>query len=239
MISTLFFAFLAGGLSILSPCVLPLLPMVFTTSYNQNRFGPIAVAAGLVISFTTIGMFLAVFGFSLGITVDHFRTASAIIVIIFGIVLLSEAMQDIIASQLSRLVSWFGIHANVTPGDGIVSQLFLGLLLGAVWGPCVGPTLGAASVMAAQRENLFEVFQVMVFFGLGTGMALLTLGTFLKTILFKKKATLIQGGYYMKKTLAIVLIGVGILILTGIDKTLEAYLVSVSPEWLTALTTRF
>jgi len=239
MISTLTFAFIAGGLSILSPCVLPLLPMVFSASYSQNRFGPIAVATGLVISFTAIGMFLAVFGFSLGITVDHFRIASAIIVSLFGIVLLSSTLQDLVVGKLSYLMSKFGIHANVNPGDGLFSQLLLGLLLGAVWGPCVGPTLGAASVMAAQRENLFEVTLVMFVFGLGTAFTLLALGTILRKLLFSKKAVLIRGGSYLKKALGISLIAVGILILTGTDKLLEAYLVSLSPEWLTALTTRF
>jgi cytochrome c biogenesis protein CcdA len=239
MISTLAFAFIAGGLSILSPCVLPLLPMVFSASYSQNRLGPIAVATGLVISFTAIGMFLAVFGFSLGITVDHFRIVSSIIVILFGLILLSNMLQDYFAGKLSHLMSKFGIHANVNPSDSLLSQFLLGLLLGAVWGPCVGPTLGAASVMAAQRENLFEVSQVMVVFGLGTAFALIALGTILRKLLFSKKAVLIRGGSHLKKALGVSLIAVGVLILTGTDKLLEAYLVSLSPEWLTALTTRF
>lgn len=239
MVSTFVFAFIAGGLSILSPCVLPLLPMVFSASYSQNRLGPIAVATGLVMSFTAIGMFLAVFGFSLGITVDHFRTVSSIIVILFGLILLSNMLQDYIAGKLSHLMSKFGIHANANPSDSLLGQFLLGLLLGAVWGPCVGPTLGAASVMAAQRENLFEVTLVMFVFGLGTAFTLLALGTILKKLLFSKKAVLIRGGSYLKKALGVSLIAVGVLILTGTDKLLEAYLVSLSPEWLTALTTRF
>jgi len=73
MIGTLGLAFLAGILSILSPCVLPLLPIVLGTAQAEHRLGPVALAAGLAVSFTAIGLFVATIGFAIGLDTDVFR----------------------------------------------------------------------------------------------------------------------------------------------------------------------
>src|SRR6185437_2849633 len=92
-ISTLPLAFLAGLLSILSPCVLPLTPMILGAAVAEHRLGPVALAAGLATSFTTIGLFVAGIGYSIGLDGDVFRTAGAVMLAGFGVVLMLPNLQ--------------------------------------------------------------------------------------------------------------------------------------------------
>jgi len=77
MLGAAFFAVVAGVLSTLSPCVLPLLPVVLGTAVSQHRFGPVALAGGLAVSFVAIGLFVATIGFSIGLDLAAFPGPSA------------------------------------------------------------------------------------------------------------------------------------------------------------------
>jgi len=118
-------------------------------------------------------------------------------------------------------------------------QFGLGLLLGAVWSPCVGPTLGAASVMAARGENLAQVTATMTAFGIGAALPLLVIGSLSRERLSRWRDRMLGAGKSGKAILGGLLIAIGSLVVTGLDKRLEAALVDFSPVWLTTLTTRF
>lgn len=233
------FALIAGILSILSPCVLPLLPIVLGTAVSEHRFGPIALAAGLALSFTAIGLFVATIGFAVGLDAGLFRAAGALMLVMLGVVLALPSLHARVAAAGGPLSNWteqrFG---GFSPG-GLQGQFGVGLLLGAVWGPCVGPTLGVASVMAARGENLGEVAFVMLAFGIGAGLPLIGLGLLSRSRLLAIRSRLMSAGQGVKSALGGILVLVGLLILTGWDKQLEAALVFASPAWLTRLTTSF
>jgi cytochrome c biogenesis protein CcdA len=167
------FGFLADMLSTLSPCVLPLLPLVLGPAMARGRLGLPALISELVLSFVGIGLFVATIGFSTGLEGDVSRVMSAVRLAALGLVLLSEALQmrfaiatGGIANTGNRLIARLSI-------DSLRGQFLFGVLLGAVWSPCVGPTLGAASVLAAQRRDLAGV---MLAFGLGTALPSLLIG---------------------------------------------------------------
>ena len=122
---------------------------------------------------------------------------------------------------------------------GVKGQFVVGLLLGAVWSPCVGPTLGAASVLAAQGKDLGQVAIVMVAFAVGAALPLLLLGLVSRDVMLRWKERLLRAGQGGKAILGVLLVAIGFLILTGLDRELEAFLVNISPMWLTQLTTRF
>ncbi|MFN3673404.1 MAG: cytochrome c biogenesis CcdA family protein [Bosea sp. (in: a-proteobacteria)] len=233
------FALIAGILSILSPCVLPLLPIVLGTAVSEHRCGPIALAAGLALSFTAIGLFVATIGFAIGLDAGVFRMAAAVMLILLGLVLMLPAWHARVAAAGGPLSNWteqrFG---GFSPG-GLRGQFGVGLLLGAVWSPCVGPTLGAASVLAAQGENLGAVALTMLAFGVGAGLPLIALGMLSRARLMSLRNRMMAAGQGFKTALGGFLVAVGFLILTGWDKILEAALVAASPEWLTRLTTSF
>ncbi len=232
-------AFLAGVLTVLSPCVLPLLPIVLGAAASQHRLGPLALAGGLALSFTAIGLFVATVGFAMGLDTGVFRTVSAVLLIGVGLVLLVPRLQEQFALAAAPVSNWAGGYAdNFTPGD-LAGQFGLGLLLGAVWSPCVGPTLGAASVLAAKGENLPQVALTMLAFGIGAALPLLLLGILSREALMRWRRRLMEGGKAGKMVLGLVLVAVGLLVATGLDKRLEAILVEASPDWLTQLTTQF
>ena len=238
MFLSIAFAFLAGVLSSLSPCVLPLLPIVFGAAISQHRFGPLALATGMALSFVIIGLFVATIGFSLGLTAGLFRTFAAVLLIVIGTILVVTQLQTQLAGMAGPISNWTQNRFGGFDSSGLGGQVALGLLLGAVWRiPCVGPTLGAASVLASQGKDLVEVALTMGVFGLGAAVPLVVLGLLSRESMLGLRGTLMEAGSNGKLALGIVLIVAGLLITTGLDKILEAKLVVISPAWLTQLTT--
>ncbi|TKT70927.1 cytochrome c biogenesis protein CcdA [Afipia massiliensis] len=232
-------AFAAGLLSILSPCVLPLLPIVLGAAVTQHRWGPLALAAGLAISFTGLGLLIAVAGFSLGLDASVFRMVAAIIMIAMGLVLLMPAWQTRLATAGGPVSDWTDRTFGGFSGSGLSGQFAMGLLLGAVWSPCVGPTLGAASLLASQGRDLAQVTVTMAVFGLGAALPLAILGLLSRSALMRMRGRMLSAGQFGKALLGVALLLIGIGIVTGADKWIETALVNASPVWLTDLTTRF
>jgi cytochrome c biogenesis protein CcdA len=236
-------AFLAGALSILSPCVLPLVPIVLGAAASRHRFGPVALAAGLALSFVVIGLFVATIGFAIGLNESFFRALAAAMLIAIGAVLLMPALQMRLATAGAPLANWADRRLNSDQSSaqdgGLPGQFVVGLLLGAVWSPCVGPTLGAASLLAAQGRDLPQVALVMFAFGIGAALPLLALGLLTREAMTRWRSRLMSAGYGLKAALGVFFIVIGMLVLSGLDKQIETALVEASPQWLTDLTTRF
>ena len=232
-------AFLAGLLSTLSPCVLPLLPIVLGGALSQHRLGPVALAVGLALSFVAIGLFIATIGFSIGLDAGFFRLVAALMMVAIGLVLMLPVLQTRLAAAGGPLSDWTEQRFGGFSGNGLGGQFLVGLLLGAVWSPCVGPTLGAASVLAAQGQDLGEVALTMLVFGIGAGVPLIALGFLSRETLMRSRDRLLSAGKTLKLALGAVLVIVGVMIVTGLDKRLETILVEHSPDWLTDLTTRY
>ena len=232
-------AFVAGVLSILSPCVLPILPIALGAAASEHRGGPVALAAGLAVSFVLIGLFAATIGYSIGLTADSFRYVADILMIVVGAVLLVPHLQARLALAGAPLANWSDRHFRGVRRGGLPGQTAVGLLLGAVWRPCIGPTLGAASILAAQGRDLAEVAAIMLSFGLGAALPLAVFGLLSREAVLRWRTQLIAGGAWAKTAFAAVLVFIGVLVLTGLDKRLESIVVDKSPQWLTDLTTHF
>ena len=225
--------FAAGGLSTLSPCVLPLLPIVVGSALNAHRFGMLALAAGLALSFAAIGIFIATAGFALGVDDGAFRVVAGVLIGAFGILLLSAQLQTRFAQALSGVEGWFGGVLARIGGEGMTGQFLIGLLLGAVWSPCSGPTLGSAAVLASQQSHLPHAALTMLMFGLGASVPLMVVGSLSREMLKRWRGRLTltgQGGRWAMGGLMLV---VSVLVLSGWDKSLETAFVVHAPNWLT------
>ncbi len=204
-----------------------------------HRFGILALAAGLVLSFVTVGLFVATIGFAIGLDAELFRQITAVALFLIGIVLLSSALQQRFAVATAGIGDGGNrLIARIVP-EGLGGQFILGLILGAVWSPCVGPTLGAASLLAAQGKDLGAAALVMAAFGLGAAVPLALVGALSRQAMMRWRGRMMRAGGAGKSVLGATAIAVAVLIVTGTDKTLEAALVSASPAWLTRLTTAF
>jgi cytochrome c-type biogenesis protein len=233
------FAFLAGVLSTLSPCVLPLIPIVIGAAANQHRFGPLALAGGLAASFAVIGTGLASIGSSIGLAQDGFRLFAAVVMGIIGIVLISNRLQERFAIAMSGISGAGNSLLSKVTIDGLLGQFLIGILLGLVWTPCVGPTLGAAITLASQGTDLGKIVMIMAIFGLGASLPLALLGMLSRGAMMKAKGKLGNAGKFGKQLLGGFLIVISLLVITGQDKPLESFLLKHSPAWLTDLTTTF
>ena len=233
------FGFLAGLLSTLSPCVLPIIPILLGSATNAHPRAPLALAGGLAISYAVIGTTLAWAGSALDIDASIFRNVGAVILGLLGLVLISGSLQQRFASATSGIGDAGNDLISRMRLDGLSGQFAIGLVLGVVWSPCVGPTLGAAVLLASQGAQLPQVALLMGIFGLGAALPVVALAYVSRGAMMKMRGKLMQAGKAGKTILGAIMIALAVMILSGADKPVETWLVDHSPAWLTKLTTRF
>ncbi len=132
----------AGLLSLLAPCVLPLIPIIFGSSVQSSKFGPIANALGLTLSFTLVGILTSLFSsvFNVG-TIQHIGAVTLILVGIFFII---PKLKNTFTNKLSFISNKGHYLQSKIKSTGLASQFFMGSVLGMIWAPCSGPTLAFA-----------------------------------------------------------------------------------------------
>ena len=233
------FSLLAGLLSTLSPCVLPILPILLGSATAAHPRAPLALAAGLALSYAVIGTTIAWAGSFIGIDTSAFRSVAAVVLGLLGLVLMSTSLQHQFAAATSGIGEAGNAFVSRFSLDGLKGQFVIGLALGVVWSPCVGPTLGAAIMLATQGSHLPQAALLMGIFGVGAALPVIGLAYVSRAAMMKIRGRLMQAGKAGKAVLGAIMVAVALLILTGADKPLETWLVDGSPAWLTTLTTRF
>lgn len=228
---TLFWAFVAGLLTLINPCVLPLLPIVIASALQSSRLGPIALAAGLVLSFTVIGVSVTAFGHLIGIDTEMINRIAAVMMIVFGILLLIPQSQKIFAAITSPLANSANRKLDNVEGSGLFGQFIVGTLLGAVWSPCIGPTLGGAISLAAAGEGLAQAAFTMLSFGLGVAVMLVGLAYGSREVLAKRRGRLMKAMPWTRTLLGICLIVIGVVLYMHWHRVIESWLLDVLPAW--------
>ncbi len=236
---TYFWAFLAGVLTLINPCVLPLLPVIIAGALQSHRLGPVMMAIGLTISFTTVGVLVTAFGHLIGLDELMINRIAAGVMILFGIILLLPRAQEKLSNAVAPLASGANAKIDNSENGGLGGQLFIGVLLGAVWSPCVGPTLGGAIGLAASGSGLLQATLTMLFFGLGVSVVLLSLSYGTRELLTKRRDRLMKWMPYAKPIMGVVMILVGIGLLMGVNHAIDNYLLDIMPAWLQDLSVRF
>ena len=145
----IFFSFLAGVVTILSPCILPILPIVLSGGLGGGKARPIGVVFGFIVSFTFFTLALAPIVKATGISADALRNFSILIILGFGLTLLIPQFQQWI-SKLFSLLSHFAPVQN--QNDGFFGGTLLGLRIGLIWTPCVGPIIASVITLAAANS---------------------------------------------------------------------------------------
>ncbi len=226
-------ALLAGVVGILSPCVWPLVPLIMSSAATSGRSGQVFLALGLAVSFAVAGTFLTLLLLNLGLDPDGFRVVAAVLLLLIGAALFWPVLGDRISQGLSRLTASVGW--NPTGHQGPAGQVGVGALLGLVWLPCVGPTLGAAIALASLGQDMAMAFVVMLTFGIGTAATLLAAALVSGSVLSRWRPGLMAGAVRGKQILGALLLLLGIMVLTGFDKVLETWALTILPDWATSI----
>lgn len=222
----------AGLLTLINPCVLPVLPIVLATALQASRFGPLAVAGGMSLAFVALGLGVTALGRALGITQETVADAGAVLMIGFGLVLLVPRFSSGFATATAGMSSRADAGMDDLDRSGLRGQFLGGMLLGAVWSPCIGPTLGGAISLASQGQSLVWAGSIMVAFALGVSTVIVALGYGARSVIQRRQASMralasrarpIMGGVF-------VIVGVGILL--RVNHVLEFWAIQLLPAWL-------
>jgi len=230
--STLFWAYMAGALTLINPCVLPLLPITIAAAFQASRAGPLVLAAGLVVSFTSVGVGVTAFGHLVGIDENIINRIAAGLMIGFGLVLLMPGAQLLLARVTTPLADRANARIHTADPSGLLGQFLIGLLLGAVWSPCVGPTLGGAIGLAASGEDLLTASAIMLAFGVGVSTVLLGLAYGSRELLDARRTRLMAIMPWAKPVMGAILLLVGLSIWFHLERVVEAWLLDIMPIWL-------
>ena len=186
------FAYLAGVLTLINPCVLPVLPIVLVGALNANRAGPFALAAGMSVSFVIFGVLVTAFGAGIGLTQDRLAQIGAVMMIAFGLILVVPMFAQRFEMATAGMAAGADARMNTLNSSSLNGQFLGGLLLGTVWSPCIGPTLGGAIALASQGENLGYVTLIMCAFALGVSTLIIGLGLGAREAI-RARATALRG----------------------------------------------
>ncbi len=194
-------AFIAGIISVMSPCVLPLLPVVLAYSTGNSKLRPLAIVLGLILSFTAMGIVVSIFGAAVQPFIEKLRIIAEIMIVAFGIAMLADI--DI----FSPLLKYTGnIHVE---NKGIFSGFVLGASLGIVWIPCVGPILGAILTMVALEADITYGAMLLFIYSLGFAIPMMI-------IAYSAKFTSAKLGEISKYDINFKKVAGGILIVAGL-----------------------
>jgi cytochrome c-type biogenesis protein len=228
----LIFAYLAGILTLINPCVLPVLPIVLASSLHRDRRAPLALAAGMSLSFVCLGLGVTALGPALGLDSDSVAQASALVMVGFGLVMLVPALSARFSTATAGLAARADAQIDATSTTGLGGQLLSGVLLGAVWSPCIGPTLGAAIALASTGESLVRAGAIMTAFALGVSTLIIVLAYGAKSAIRRRQTLLRTLADYAKPVMGLTFIAVGLALWFGLHHAIESWLVQTLPAWL-------
>ena len=220
----------AGSLTTLSPCVFPILPLVLGGALQGNRFAPVAMGAGMIASFAAIGMALGALGPALGIDADSVRTAGAVMLIAFALVMLVPALGARFTQWMLPIASSANAASARLDSGSLFGALLLGGVLGLVWSPCSGPLLGSALTLVASEGGVARGGLVLGIFGLGAAIPLVAVAYASRRGFVHVRDWVLARIERVRHAFALLLGAMGVAILTGGDKWIEAQVLQWLPD---------
>ncbi|MFZ3383517.1 MAG: cytochrome c biogenesis CcdA family protein [Candidatus Methanoperedens sp.] len=225
---SIFIVFLAGVVTIMKPCCLPLVPVIFSGS-GGHRLRPLAIVSGLTVSFTTMGVLVSAFGATFGAYTDYLRNIAILFIISMGLVLFDEDVNMEfmkISGSLTqglRGIGFFNKFSSRMPEGSLMGGFFLGMSLGVLWIPCVGPILGAVLALVASVGNTTYGAWMLFVYSIGMSLPMLAIAYYGKKVTNRYK-WFSRNGELLKKLSGLVLIVIGIMLLFGVDKLMIKWL---------------
>lgn len=234
MQSIFFLAIAAGFLTILAPCILPLLPFLLGTSGGRSKYRPLMIISGFVGSFSLIGAAIRTFGTFFGASDAALRNVAVVLLLLFGLALLFEDFYDKLMVRATAALATWGAkisHGAATKTDAL-SGLLVGVSLGLIWTPCAGPILGAIFTLASRNPDFLTTFLLLFAYSFGAGVPMLAI-TYGGSALQKRLLAVGKWQRAMNKVFGLLIIIMAVLIFLGYDTELSLKLIDLYPKSFT------
>jgi cytochrome c biogenesis protein CcdA len=217
-------AIAAGFLTILSPCVLPIVPLIIGRSLQSHRYGPVALVLGLISGFAVTGSLLGITASWFAGLASALRVVAIALLLIAGVLAIFPNWSYRLFSYL-RLTNWVKEPTRV----GLMGEFWLGSQLGLLWTPCAGPVLASILVLAAVQHNAVHAFMLLVLYGLGAGLPLLVIA-YGGRYLSKRLLSLRLHATVLQRVGGVIVVATAIAILLGWDVQIQLWLAPIFPR---------
>jgi cytochrome c biogenesis protein CcdA/thiol-disulfide isomerase/thioredoxin len=229
MLLLLVVALVAGLVTVLSPCILPVLPIVLGSSVGGGKLRPLGVIAGLIVSFAVFTLLISQIVALLGLSASVLRLAAVAVIALLGLSLLLPALNQ----QVERLLSRLPGMAPTTSRGGFWGGAFTGVSLGLIWAPCAGPILAAVTTLAATQQVSAGVAVVVVAYAVGVGVPLLGIA-YGGRALARRAARLARYGQRVQQVFGGLMLATALLMAFNLDVAFTVWATSALPGSWTA-----
>ncbi|MDC7219786.1 MAG: cytochrome c biogenesis protein DipZ [Spirochaetales bacterium] len=225
-----FFAFLSGIVTILSPCILPVLPLVLSGSVGGKR-KPFGVVVGFIASFSLFTLTLSALVQALNIAPDTMRIVALVIIIGFGTLLVIPPLQKKFELLASKMVG----GKRSSGKSGFTGGLLVGASLGLIWTPCVGPIMASVIGLAVSQQVDGGAVLIVIAYALGTALPMLGI-MFGGRGLLNRFPRLTSHTDKIQRVFGVLMIGVGLSIAFGWDRQFQTFILRTFPNYGTSIT---
>jgi len=230
METLLLIAFLSGLVTILAPCIWPMLPIIFSYSATGGKRKALGITLGIMGSFAFFTLTVSYLVSRLNFNPDFLRLFAVIIIGFLGLTLIVPILTRVLESYVSRLSGKFGGVGNNADKSGFKGGLTVGVALGIVWTPCAGPILATIATLAATQAVNFQIVLVTVVYVIGVGIPLFGFAT-LGSHIFSRSRFLNKYTVRIQQVFGVIMILTALAIYTNYDKVLQAKLLDAFPSY--------
>ncbi len=232
MISKFLFAFLAGLITVLSPCIIPILPIVLGSALKRHRMYPVYMVLGLIMTFSVLGILFGSLGSAVGISKRTLEICATFLLFVLGLIIVIKPLSIIFTTWTEKLLA-FGLPAPKA-SDSPLQAFVVGSTLGIVWAPCAGPVLASILALATASKSIVMSFLLLFTYAMGAGIPMLIIAYGGQRALSSRRV-IKQHAEGIKHVFGWILISTAVMLYYGTFKDLEALLIPYLPSFITAL----
>lgn len=235
MILLLLFAFFAGFVTILAPCIWPVLPIVLSSSIagGKGHQRPLGITFGVMLSFAFFTLAISYLVKLLHLDPNFLRIVAVIIIAFLGLSMVIPPLGAKVEVFISQLANKFGAGKSST-GSGFLAGFVTGLSLGIVWTPCAGPILATIAALAATGQVSLSVILVTMAYVIGVGVPLFLFAYGGQKIIASAKGLNRFTGR-IQQIFGVIMILAAVAIFTNYDQYLQVQLLNKFPALGTAV----
>lgn len=228
-------AFLSGILTVFSPCVLPILPIILASGIEGKIWRIRGVIVGLVVSFTIASLLLATVVRAFGIPADTIRNIAVVLLAIFGVSMAFPVIWEKVQVVVER---YWKMKPVKNQNNGFGGGFLTGVSLGIVWIPCIGPIVATVATLAAVNSFSFITVAIVFAYALGAGIPLYFMAKGGR-IITVRLGIIKQNNQMIRRVFGVIILATAVFIYSGLDRKLQEWTLNTLPKSWTQIATNF